>query len=219
MAVLDSDKLRIYNRALFHLGSRKLASLTENREPRRVLDEIWGPTNEAVKFALAKSGWNFAMRAVKWTDDDLVEAEFGWNCVYAKPSDYARLEAISTDPRFRITLTGDDYAVENGYILTDHSTVYVKYVSTGDSFGMDSSLWTEAFIEYLGYYLAYHGAPRINGSFTEKEYLRERMDEYLGNARSTDTMEQGTRRLQPGNWAQARGGRYARGNINKLTGE
>ena len=38
MAITNSDRLDVYNGALRRLGSRRLASLTENREPRRVLD-------------------------------------------------------------------------------------------------------------------------------------------------------------------------------------
>jgi hypothetical protein len=35
------SQLFIYNEALGHLGERRLANLSENREPRRVLDSYW----------------------------------------------------------------------------------------------------------------------------------------------------------------------------------
>lgn len=219
MSISNLHKLRIYNRALFHLGSRQLASLSEEREPRRVLDEIWGSSDEAVEFALSKASWGFGLRVVQWTLDESLETQFGWSYAFEKPTDYVRLEALSTDPRFLITLSGDRYAVENNYILTDYQLIYAKYVSNGNEFGFDSGLWTEPFIEYLGYYLAYHGAPRINGSFDEKEYLRKQMNRHLQNARSENTMEKGTRRLQSGNWARSRSGRGYSGTPSRLTEE
>ena len=33
--------LALYNIALFAIGERAIASLTESREPRRLLDEVW----------------------------------------------------------------------------------------------------------------------------------------------------------------------------------
>ena len=37
---MANDQLSLYNNALTVLGERKIASLTENREPRRVLDDV-----------------------------------------------------------------------------------------------------------------------------------------------------------------------------------
>ena len=34
-------RLQLYNSALLLLGERNLASLSENREPRRLLDHVW----------------------------------------------------------------------------------------------------------------------------------------------------------------------------------
>ena len=51
MAITNSDRLDVYNGALRRLGSRRLASLTENREPRRVLDDIWN-NGALVNYAL-----------------------------------------------------------------------------------------------------------------------------------------------------------------------
>ena len=57
-----TDKLSIYNGALNILGERKLASETENREPRYQLDDIWD--NDMVDRCLQMGQWNFAARSV-----------------------------------------------------------------------------------------------------------------------------------------------------------
>jgi hypothetical protein len=47
---MSASKLKLYNDALGILGERRLASLTENREPRRVLDEVWDAGKGVVNY-------------------------------------------------------------------------------------------------------------------------------------------------------------------------
>ena len=56
-----TTQLFIYNEALGHLGERVLASLTEGREPRRVLDSYW---SDVVAYALAGRAGVLNLRAV-----------------------------------------------------------------------------------------------------------------------------------------------------------
>jgi hypothetical protein len=56
-----TDKLGLYNLALGHLEERKLASLTENREPRRVLDDYY---DQELAYCLERKFWNFIYRTV-----------------------------------------------------------------------------------------------------------------------------------------------------------
>jgi hypothetical protein len=60
---LATTKLSLYNGALRELGSRKLSSLSENRESRRVLDDIWdgGFRDEILESGL----WTFAVRSIE----------------------------------------------------------------------------------------------------------------------------------------------------------
>ena len=58
-----TDKLSIYNGALSILGERRLASLTENREPRYKLDDVWD--NNFVRRLLQMGQWQFAQRTVQ----------------------------------------------------------------------------------------------------------------------------------------------------------
>lgn len=219
MAISSDVKLRIYNRALYHLGSRKLASLSENRKPRRVLDEIWGSNSEAVDYALERAGWNFAMRAIQAILDEAVDPQFGWLYAFEKPSDYRRLEAISADPTFRYTYTNLEYHDEAGYWLTNTETTYIKYVSNDDAYGFDSSRWSESFKEFLAAYLAYHACEPITQSTNLRDFVGGEMVRALKFAKSGDSMEEGTKFLQNGSWVMSRSGRGRRGPISRLTDE
>ena len=99
MAISADIKLDIYNGALLRLASRKLASLTEGRESRRVLDQYWGAQNKIVSYALERGDWNFALRARKLEADTAVEPQWGWTYAYEKPTDFRRLSALSGDER------------------------------------------------------------------------------------------------------------------------
>ena len=65
MTIDPAHKLRAYNGALVEvLGTRPLSSLAEDREPRRVLDQIWAG-GALVRYALERGDWNFATRAIE----------------------------------------------------------------------------------------------------------------------------------------------------------
>ena len=220
MAILDAVKLRVYNIALTrHLGSRKLSSLTENREPRRVLDDIWGDSNEAVTYCLSKGDWNFGTRSIKLEYDPALEPSFGMRRVYVKPTDLVRLTTISADEYFSVPMVASEYADEGPYWITDHQDIYLRFVSSRDDFGFDSSLWSEPFTQYLGAYLAHEGCERITNSNSKMSIIYQRMMEALKHVRSRDAMDEGVKFAPTGSWVSARGdNRRDRGNRGSLTG-
>src|SRR5258705_9839844 len=90
-----SSQLFIYNEALGHLGERALASLTENREPRRVLDYYF---NDVVLYALAQGLWRFARRTAQIDASTTVVPAFGFNNAFGYPTDWIRTQIVSTSP-------------------------------------------------------------------------------------------------------------------------
>src|SRR5258708_823139 len=121
-----TDKLSLYNGALTEfLGERKLANLTENREPRRVLDEIWD--GGALRYCLEQGLWNFAMRTIQLTYSPSVEPDFGFRYAFDKPTDWVRTAALCVDEFFRCPLL--QYNDEAGFWFADIDTIYVRYIS------------------------------------------------------------------------------------------
>ena len=80
------SKLSIYNGALTIIGERKLASLTENREPRYKLDEIWD--NDMIDRCLQMGQWKFAKRTVELTASPSVTPSFGFQYAFEQPADH-----------------------------------------------------------------------------------------------------------------------------------
>ena len=71
-----TTQLFIYNEALGHLGERQLASLSEPREPRRVLDSYW---SDVVGYCLSQGLWKFARRTIQVDNSSSLTPQFGFD--------------------------------------------------------------------------------------------------------------------------------------------
>ena len=212
-----ATKLILYNQALtVHLGERKLASLTEAREPRRVLDDIWDAG--IVDQCLEEGQWKFATRVAKLSYSSSVTPSFGHNRAFEKPTDYVRLCALCSDEFYQATLM--HYEEEAGFWFASIDDIYVKYVSNDASYGNDLTLWTPGFSSYVAAALAYKACNRITQSKTSKDDLKDEMDRLLGLAKSTDAMSGPPKVAPEGSWNRARGGNSVsdRGNRSSLLG-
>lgn len=160
------DRLALYNNALRILGERSVASLTEAREPRYLLDAVW---NEGgVDLCLEEGQWNFAMRAVRIDYDPTISPDFGYARGFSKPSDWIRTSAFCSDEFFKATITA--YSDEPDYWYCDLDLVYVKYVSNDAAFGGDMNRWPRTFCRYVASHFALEVASKVT---TDKEKLAQ----------------------------------------------
>ncbi len=206
MAILSADKLKVYNKALYKLGSRKLATITENREPRRILDEIWGAADDMVSWALEIGDWNFATRIVELSYSPSVEPSFGHRKAFDIPTDMRKLTSLSSDEFFTRPMTAREYQIASTYWLADLETLYVKYVSDDTSYGFNSAAWSEQFCELLACRLAYLACERITNSAQKKRDCAAELRQAMAYAKSSDTMAEGTKFLPRGSWISSRSG-------------
>ena len=213
------DQLSIYNGALNVIGERKLANLSENREPRLELDSIWD--NEMVDRILQMGQWNFAARSVELLASPSVTPSFGYQFGFDKPpADFIRTMAVCYDEYFDRPITR--YSDEGQWIFCDTELIYFKYVSNDSEFGGDFSLWPANFTEFAEHYMAYKVAPRLTGIDISERTLEIRYERTLLKAKSTDAMESPARFAPQGGWARSRqgfrSGQYDRGNRSQLIG-
>ncbi|EPA3124376.1 hypothetical protein [Yersinia enterocolitica] len=203
-----SNQLNVYNDALRLVGERQLVSLTENREPRRLLDAVW---DGALKYCLEQGQWNFAIRSVRINYSPSVEPPFGYHRAFNKPDDYIRTVAFASDPFFNSPII--QYTDEAGFWFCDLDEIYIRYVSNDQSFGLDSSLWPETFGNFVSAYLATQIAPRLkNGS--DREWLAREYKMAKTDALTKDAIQEPTKIFPTGRWVRSREGgsaRYSRG--------
>ena len=210
-----TTKLKVYNGALRVLGETPLATLEENRKPRRLLDGEWD--DGFVKGCLEQGQWNFALRTSKLTYTSSVETSFGYSRVFEKPVDWVNTTKLCSDERLQTPIL--DYRDEGGYWYADDNDLYIQYVSDDAAFGSDLSLWPESFSRYVRFNLAMAICIDLTQSETRYDKLEKQVPKILAAARSKDAMNQATQFLPEGRWSRARrGGRRADRTGSRLIG-
>lgn len=210
------DRLALYNEALRICGERRLASLTEAREPRYLLDEVWSAGG--VEDCLEQGQWNFAMRAVQVDHDPAVSPAFGYQFGFTKPSDWIRTAGVCSDEFFKSPLL--QYTDEVGYWYADTDPLYVRYVSNDSGFGGNISGWPGTFCTFAASLFAAKIVYKLTSDkdriilVEKKEKLAKR------DALNKDAMNDPTTFPARGSWVRARGtgGGGDRGNRGSLIG-
>lgn len=212
-----ADRLSLYNGALMLLGERTLASLTDNVEPRRLLDIAW---TDAVDQCLEAGMWRFATRTVQLAPITSVEPDFGYRLAYEKPVDMVRTKGVWVDEYSRLPLL--QYRFERNYWFTDAEPIYVSYVSNDVAYGGNIGEWPVDFVRYVEAYLASRIVISLKQDLDAEQRLIGLMRLRLRDAASTDAMEGPTEFLPEGSWVVARYGRNAgrrdRGGRGRLIG-
>lgn len=193
-------QLDLYNKALLYCGERFLGSLTEAREPRRLLDHVWA--TGGVRACLERGQWNFAMRTVQLDYDTGVEPTFGYNRAFKKPDDWVLTSAVCSDEFFRVPLL--QYVDEAGYWYATQDTIYVRYVSDDAAYGMNLGKWPESFLEYVGCYFGSKIILKLSNSQDELKRLQDTSKALLEEAKSASAMADPTSFPARGAWGLAR---------------
>jgi hypothetical protein len=195
-----ADKLQVYNGALLHLGGKTLASLTEERKSRRILDALWAAG--AVRYCLEQGYWNFAVRTIKIEATPSLEPDFGFRYAFTKPLDFVQLVSISLDEYQLIPL--NNFTDEQQYWFADHDILYISYVSDDVTYGNSLGNWTESFTRFVELYLAYRAAPQITHEQTIIRDIEDKMKRAMLSAKTKDAVNQGAKETPMGILASAR---------------
>lgn len=210
-AITADEKLRLYNNALLNVGERFLASLDEAREPRYLLDLAWD--SGAVDFCLEQGQWNFAMRTSKFDFSASVQPPFGYQRAFAKPGDWIRTAGVCSDEFFRQPLL--NYTDEASYWFADLESIYVRYVSNDNDFGLNVALWPQSFTKVVHGYLATEIVDKLTQDKERRAEVKSDWKKTLLDAKSKDAMDESTKFAPPGTWTTSRrgrrGGRWDRG--------
>ncbi len=206
------DQLGIYNGALRECEERKLASLTEAREPRFLLDDVWGDggqTSGGLKYCLEEALWGFAIRSAQADYDPNFTPGYGFLYRFQQPPDFIKTASVCVDDHFDEPLT--QYADEAGVWYADLMTIFVKYVSNDPAYGLNYAAWPESFVEFVKMYFA----RQIIGKLTKNQQLKDNVNkkyEYAAKvARSRAAMEQPAKFPPQGLLVKARLGFWSRG--------
>lgn len=198
-------QLSIYNEALILCEERILASLTEARKPRYLLDTVWN--DGGVQACLEEGMWTFATRTVAIQYNPAIQPAYGYIHAFQKPADYIRTAALSSEPYFQAALT--QIADEAGYWWGDLATLYVKYISNDENYGWNLTLWPQTFFDFV----CAHFAKKIVKSLTHDKEIQDRVElarkTTLNSSRSKDAMNEPAGFFPRGQLSRARQGMYS----------
>lgn len=195
-----TDKLGLYNGALFELGERKLASLTEDREPRRVLDQVY---DNVIALACEEGQWNFAERTVSLTPDASIDTQFGFANAFSKPDDLVRISAMSNTEYLEGNPL-DDFNDDGGYWYANCDPLFVKYVSNGTSYGLNLGIWPQTFARYVEFSLALRICERLTQNASKFQALEKLTVRAKRDALSKDAARGPSLKMPAGSWVRAR---------------
>lgn len=153
---MAASQLGIYNRALAYLGQRKLASLQENREPLRYMNDEYAKNNE---FCLSEGNWVWSMKLVELQASTTVVPNFGYAFAFPKPADVNHTYQVSDNEVFDPLLRY--FTDMNNIWYADITPIYVAYVSNETNYGLNLAMWSDPFFEFVACRLAWLCAPRI----------------------------------------------------------
>lgn len=214
---MSATRLSLYNDALLLCGERRLASLSEGREPRYLLDQVWD--NGVIDYCLEQGLWNFAMRTVMVEYSPSVEPPFGYRRAFDKPTDYIRTAAFCSDGFFQVPLL--QYVDEANFWFTNLDVIYVRYVSNDSSYGADLGKWPRTFERFVSAQMAADIVTKITQDEAKQAKVDKKCKDALLTARNVDAMNEPSARPPAGAWlsARSRGGtRSDGGNSGSLIG-
>ena len=197
---MATSKLEIYNAALIICGERVLASLTEDRKPRRLLDHVWD--NDGIDACLERGQWKFAMNSIKLDFDTSITTDFGYRRSFAKPSDWVLTSAVCSDEFYTNPLIR--YSDENDFWYAELDIIYVKYVSNATDFGYDLSLWPSSFNKYVGSYFANEIVMALTQDQDMWDKVEKKLEKFEKLAKNADAMAGPQQFPAPGRFVNSR---------------
>jgi hypothetical protein len=203
-----TTQLFIYNEALGHLGERALNSLTEPREPRRVLDSYW---SDVVGYTLQQAYWRFAIRTVQQDASTTLVPAFGWNFAFPYPTDWVKTRIISTSPQLDPPLL--QAKIENDIVYANATPLYHSYVSNDPQYGMNIGAWPEFFVDYVGLRLARYACLRLTNDKELKAGLTKEEDKARRVAKAETALDDPPGLPPVPFWARARRGAFGPGGL------
>jgi hypothetical protein len=175
------DKLKVYNNALILVGERTLTSLTENREPRRLLDSSFD--FDAINYCLEIVKPVFSRKTIKLTNS-VPSVNHDLDNVFTLPSDWIATVDVYSDSRLDQPITR--YINEDRTIACEYDTVFVRYTSSDNA--EVYTKWSPAFALVVSTYLAREISTRLVPA--EYETLNEKFSERIEAALNIESTKE-----------------------------
>lgn len=184
---MASDETKICNLALGKIGSVRIMSLADASQTARYCTLFYAQTRDEI---LRSHSWNFATKRAALSALSAAPL-FGWDAQYQLPTDCLRVLQLNG---FEATEQSDQFAIEQGVLLTDETTAQIIYTARIE----DANLYDPLFIKALSIRLAAELAQPLTGSRSAgPELLKEYDALFEGPAMRKDAAESKVKRKLP----------------------
>jgi hypothetical protein len=188
-----ASNVEIGNRALQHLGAKRIVSLTDDSRNAQAINACFEPTKLAL---LRAHPWCFATKRAELAASATAPLFTRTNS-FPLPSDFVRL--LPPDPEDNINSL--DWVIEGRSIVTnDTAPIYIRYIyDVTDPNEMDV-LFREAFAAKL----AENTCEEITQSNSKKADIKETFKEIIAEARRTNAIEKPAENPPEDSWVTCR---------------
>lgn len=191
----------LYNNALLLCGERSISTLSDATEPRRLLDQVYN--TEGIQKCLEHAQWRFATRSAQLDYDPDIDPSFGYARAFPHPSDYRGFVAVCQDEFFREPLL--QYNDEAGHLYADLDTIYLRYVSDDNAYGMNINDWPGWFEDYVAAVFAQKICLKLTtGTEARFKVVEAELKSRKLTALNENTRSEPARFPPPGRWTRAR---------------
>lgn len=176
-----ASEVDICNSALNQLGASQIISRTENSKAARVVNQRYDFIRDKV---IRSHPWNSCVRRASLAQEtDTPEYKYAYQ--YALPTDPYCLRVINISTSGDVEELDIDYQIEGRKLLTDESTVYLRYIARITDPNEYDALLIEALTAALAADISY----AITNSATLARELQGLYVMKLGEARFADAQE------------------------------
>jgi hypothetical protein len=178
----------ICNAALVKIGAERIASLSENNKRAIACNTHYALIRDQV---LEAHPWKFAT-ARQELAVSTEEPVFGWDYKYPLPQDCLRVTEIDDEDA--------EWDIEGRDLVTDNSTVMIKYIKQIT----DTSWFSPTFVEAVSCRLAAELAYHVAQSNTLQDAMMKAYGSMLREARTMNGQQGSEKQLQANTWINSR---------------
>lgn len=194
---MATTSLQLANLALDLIGANYIAAMNEASKEARACNRNYDICRKAV---LRDHPWNFATKRAVLDSADPTPPDFGYENRFALPDDFIRVHTLFYSDGSRVDEGA--YRLEGGFLLTDESELWLKYVYDVTDAAKFDPLFDEALSAKLAATICY----LITASETRQAEMEQMYRDKLQKAKFTDSAEDPSQQLDVDEWIRARNG-------------
>lgn len=139
----------VSNMSLARIGAKRINDYADSSDTK--LEAVYCRLfyEQTAKSLMRAHWWRFAKARVQLSQETTAP-DFQWTYAYTLPNDFLRSVLVYDGSRLTTGETEYDYELEGSQLLTDESTVYLKYIR----WVSDEPSWDPLFTECMALHLA-----------------------------------------------------------------